>query len=68
MDNFQNRPPRQMFDISDLNITCAECGTPIKELPFQPTKKEDGTYGKLYCRDCNRQRKGSFRPRGNFSR
>lgn len=58
--NDGSRPQRQMFDISGLGIVCAECGTAIKELPFQPTKKEDDTYGKLYCYDCNKNRKRSF--------
>jgi hypothetical protein len=63
---FQRRP-FQMHDVSDLNITCVDCGTEIKELPFQPSKKEDGTFGKIYCRDCNKKRPrfndrgGSFR-------
>ena len=37
----QNRPQRQMNDVSGLNLTCTECGTAIKELPFQPTQRED---------------------------
>lgn len=54
--------PRPMVDVSDLNLTCAECGTPLKELRFRPTQRDDGTYGKLYCSDCF-----SKRPRRNFS-
>lgn len=50
------RPPRQMFDVTDLNLTCAECNVAITELPFRPTTKPDGTYGKIYCRECNKQR------------
>jgi len=57
----QNRPQRQMFDVSALNLTCSECGAPIKELPFEPTKRQDGTYGRLYCYDCNKKRKPAFR-------
>ncbi|MDD5109838.1 MAG: hypothetical protein PHI63_01305 [Patescibacteria group bacterium] len=64
MQDFGSRPPRQMYDVSALNIKCAECGTDVKELPFQPSTKEDGTYGKIYCRDCNRKRRGSFRDSG----
>jgi len=59
-----NRPPRQMFDISALGITCAECGAAIEQLPFQPTQKEDGGYGKLYCYQCNKTRMQN-RPRRN---
>lgn len=64
---FQNAGgPRQMFDITALAITCAECGAAIDKLPFEPTKKEDGTYGRLYCFDCNKNRMRSRPPRGNF--
>jgi hypothetical protein len=60
MNDFQNRGPRQMNDVSALNLTCTDCGTPITELPFQPSLKEDGTYGRIYCRECNRKRKPRF--------
>jgi len=49
-----------MIDVSALNLTCTDCGTAITELPFQPTVKEDGTYGRIYCRECNRKRKPRF--------
>jgi hypothetical protein len=61
-----NRPQRQMFNISDLNLTCAECGAAITELPFQPSQREDGTYGKLYCYECNKTRMKSRGPRRDF--
>ena len=67
----QNRPQRQMNDVSSLNLTCAECNTAITELPFMPNKREDGTYGRLYCYNCNKQRKPAFRPNrggGGFGR
>jgi len=60
-----NRPQRQMFDITALGITCEECGADIKQLPFEPTQKEDGTYGKLYCYECNKKRSKDRGPR-NF--
>jgi len=63
MEN-SSRPPLQ--DISAMNITCAECNAKIDKLPFTPTKKQDGTYGKLYCFECNKKRRPSFSPRGNF--
>jgi ribosomal protein S27E len=66
---FQNdgqRPQRQMFDVTSLNITCAECGAEIKELPFQPTEKEDGTFGRIYCYDCNKKRRQDRGPRRDF--
>jgi len=61
------RPQRQKVDVSALNITCENCHVAISELPFQPTKRDDGTFGKLYCRDCNRERIQS-RPRRDFDR
>ena len=61
-----NRPQRQMFDISGLGITCAQCNNPIDQLPFQPTKKEDGTYGQLYCYECNKKRMKDRGPRRGF--
>ncbi|HAZ28905.1 MAG TPA: zinc-binding protein [Candidatus Magasanikbacteria bacterium] len=44
------RPPRQMFDV---DVTCAECGTHISQLPFQP--KGDAP---IYCFECNKTRRG----------
>ena len=60
------RPQREMFDITSLNITCAECGAAIDKLPFEPTKKEDGTFGKLYCYNCNKQRAKNRPSNGGF--
>jgi len=60
------RPQRQMFDVSALGLVCSECGTAITELPFEPTKKEDGTYGRLYCYECNKQRMRNRGPRRDF--
>lgn len=50
-----NRAPRQMFDVSAMNLTCAQCGAQITELPFQPSADRP-----VYCRDCNRQRREKF--------
>jgi len=61
-----SRPQRQMFDVSALNLTCAECNSAITELPFQPTEKEDGTFGKLYCYECNKKRMKDRGPRRDF--
>lgn len=61
---FNGGGQRQIHDVSALSIVCASCGKPVTELPFMPNKKEDGTYGKIFCRDCNRQRQdrgGGFR-------
>lgn len=38
------RAPRQMFQVS---LTCADCGTAITELPFQPTGDKP-----VYCKNC----------------
>lgn len=57
--------PKRMHDVSAMNITCTECGAQIKELPFEPSVKEDGTYGKIFCFECNKKRpRREFRPRG----
>jgi CxxC-x17-CxxC domain-containing protein len=60
--NYQNdnggAPQRQMFDVSALNLKCAECGAPITQLPFQPSGDRP-----VYCRDCNRNRRQDFRKR-----
>jgi len=50
-----NRPMRQMYDVTSMNLTCAQCGTAITELPFQPSSDRP-----VYCRDCNRQRREKF--------
>ena len=60
-----NYTPRPKVDISAMGITCTECGTAINELPFEPTKRDDGTYGRLYCFECNRKRRRDSGPR-NF--
>ena len=60
------RPQRQIFDVSDLGIKCAECQKDVKELPFKPTNKGEGMgYGKIYCRECN---KAKMQRRDNFDR
>jgi len=43
---------RQMFDISDMNIKCCDCGTPITQLPFQP---DPARLDSLRCQDCLRK-------------
>lgn len=50
-----NRPMRQMYDVTSLNLTCAQCNTAITELPFQPSSDRP-----VYCRDCNRARRDKF--------
>ena len=59
-NGFGNRPQRQLFDVTEMNLKCAECGKEITQLPFRPNPERTN---ELYCFDCNKQR----RPR-NFSR
>ena len=44
------RAPRQMFSV---NLNCADCGTAITELPFQPSGDKP-----VYCRACLQNRRG----------
>ena len=44
------RAPRQMFSV---NLTCADCGTQITELPFQPSGDKP-----VYCRACLQAKRG----------
>jgi CxxC-x17-CxxC domain-containing protein len=46
-----NRAPRQMYDV---DLSCAQCGTHISQLPFQPSGDRP-----VYCMDCNRARRAS---------
>ncbi|MDE2001123.1 MAG: hypothetical protein KGI60_00985 [Patescibacteria group bacterium] len=57
----QSRPKTMLHDVSALHLKCSECGTPIDKLPFQPSQRQDGTYGNLYCYDCNKKRRPAFR-------
>lgn len=52
---------RQMFDVTSMNLKCANCGAAITELPFQPSPDRP-----VYCRDCNRKRRQSFRGPRSF--
>lgn len=45
------RAPRQMFQV---DLTCAQCGNKITELPFQPSGDKP-----VYCRDCMMARRNS---------
>jgi len=51
-----NSSPRQMHDVSGMNLKCAGCSAAVTELPFMP----DGSRP-VYCRDCNSQRRNEFR-------
>ncbi len=50
------RPRAQMFDVTDMNLKCAQCGADITELPFKPSLDRP-----VYCRDCNKNRRNNFR-------
>ncbi|MBI5135360.1 hypothetical protein HZA86_03985 [Candidatus Uhrbacteria bacterium] len=56
MYNDQQSSPRPMNDVSSMGLKCAGCGVAVTELPFVP----DGSRP-VYCRDCNSQRRQSFR-------
>lgn len=63
---YDQRGPRPMVDVTSLNLTCATCGTPITELPFQPAMNDDGTPQRpVYCKEHKPQRKAfGGAPRG----
>ena len=44
------RAPRQMYQV---NLTCATCGAPITELPFEPRGDKP-----VYCPTCLRAQRG----------
>lgn len=46
-----SRPPRQMYQV---DVNCAQCGTHISQLPFQPSGDRD-----IYCYDCNKARRAA---------
>ncbi|MEK7623289.1 MAG: CxxC-x17-CxxC domain-containing protein [Patescibacteria group bacterium] len=46
-----SRGPRQMFAV---DVACAQCGTRITQLPFQPSGDRP-----IYCFDCNKNRRMS---------
>lgn len=46
-----DRGPRKMFEV---NEQCAECGTAITQLPFEPKGGRP-----LYCFECNKAKRGS---------
>ncbi|MEK7606933.1 MAG: CxxC-x17-CxxC domain-containing protein [Patescibacteria group bacterium] len=55
-------PPRQKIDVSAMGLKCAECATPITELPFQPSADRP-----VFCFDCNKKRKAAFTgPRNRY--
>jgi hypothetical protein len=61
---WQPRAPRPMLDVSNLNLTCAQCQTPITQLPFTPAMNPDGTPARpVYCTNCNRERMRNRPPR-----
>lgn len=47
-----SRGPRQMYQV---DVNCAQCGTHITQLPFQPSMDRP-----IYCFDCNKTRRGSY--------
>lgn len=51
---FNDRGPRQMHDVTSMNIKCAGCDKAITELPFMPDPSKA-----IYCRDCFRSQRGN---------
>lgn len=49
---FRNSGPRQMVDVSAMNIKCADCGAAVTQLPFQP---DPNRLNSIRCRDCLRK-------------
>jgi CxxC-x17-CxxC domain-containing protein len=43
----------KMYDVRAYNLTCAKCGKPIEELPFEPLTSSRP----VYCAECNQHRK-----------
>lgn len=58
-----NRPQRQMYDVSALNIKCCDCGVEIKELPFNPDPNKP--LDRIRCPECQRKWRMSH-PRRRF--
>lgn len=52
---------RQLFDVSEMNIKCRDCGTPITQLPFNP---DPARLDSIRCQDCMRR----FREQGLHKR
>ncbi len=53
---------RQMFDVSEMNVKCCDCSTPITKLPFNPDPSRLDT---IRCQDCMRKwREQNPRPQG----
>ena len=50
---------RQMFDVTEMNIKCCDCGKPITQLPFNP---DPSRLDSIRCQDCMRKFRES-RPR-----
>jgi len=48
-DNSQRGLQRQMFDVTDMNIKCHDCGKSITQLPFNP---DPSRLDSIRCQDC----------------
>lgn len=47
---------KQMFDVSDKNIKCCDCGAEIKQLPFNPDPERVDS---IKCFDCIKKSRGN---------
>lgn len=43
---------KQMFDVTEMNIKCRDCGTAITQLPFNP---DPARLDSIRCQDCMRK-------------
>jgi CxxC-x17-CxxC domain-containing protein len=55
---------RKMYDVRAYDLSCAQCGKPIEELPFQPLTSSRP----IYCRECNQNRKPEKRKKSHRRR
>ena len=58
MENEQQ--PKKMYDVQE---SCANCGTAITRLPFQPDPNRSSS---LKCIDCWKKNRENQTPRNNF--
>lgn len=42
----------EMFDVSQMDIKCRDCGTPITQLPFNP---DPTRLDSIRCQECMRK-------------
>lgn len=65
--SFENRGERSFGERKTYqgNWQCSDCNSQITQLPFEPDPARTGS---LLCRDCYRNKKGSFNGSRSFGR